>query len=95
MEIKQDSTGSSDEGVRVTSDVDDALISRCVVWYDNSATDADCISAQCCHPNSCVAKENSPDCKGMLCSQECRQDTLDCQQGSCKCQNSQCTAVYV
>lgn len=41
LEIQQDSTGSSDEGVRITSGINDVVISRCIIWTDSAATDTD------------------------------------------------------
>lgn len=41
LEIQQDSTGGSDEGIRQTSGVDDCLYSRCIIWSDSSAVDTD------------------------------------------------------
>lgn len=55
--------------------------------------DSDCVPASCCHPTSCVAKENAPMCEGRLCTMECRPGTLDCGQGSCKCINNKCGSV--
>jgi len=45
LEIQQDSTGGSDEGIRVTSNIDDVLISRCIIWSDSAATDTDGVYA--------------------------------------------------
>jgi len=56
-------------------------------------TNADCVPATCCHPDSCVSIENSPDCNDIFCTQECAPNTLDCRQGSCRCINNQCNAV--
>lgn len=55
--------------------------------------DSDCVPASCCHPNSCVAKEQAPQCKGIMCTQVCEPGTLDCGQGSCICENNKCEAV--
>lgn len=41
LEIQQDSTGSSDEGIRITSGINDVVISRCIIWTDSAATDTD------------------------------------------------------
>ena len=57
------------------------------------ASDDDCVPASCCHPSSCVAKEQAPSCKGIMCSQVCEPGTLDCRQGSCICENNQCKAM--
>ena len=55
-------------------------------------TNTDCVKATCCHADSCVAKENAPDCEGVFCSMECKPYTMDCGQGSCVCENSKCVA---
>jgi len=57
------------------------------------ASDSDCIPASCCHPNSCVVKEQAPQCEGIICSQVCEPGTLDCMQGSCICENNQCSTT--
>lgn len=54
-------------------------------------TDADCVPGGCCHPDTCVAKANAPDCEGTMCTQECRYGTLDCG-GRCFCQDGKCAA---
>ncbi len=55
--------------------------------------DEDCIAASCCHPNSCVPKEQAPNCSGVYCSAVCEPETLDCGQGECKCVKSKCGAA--
>jgi hypothetical protein len=55
-------------------------------------TDADCISATCCHPTSCVQKYQRV-CNE-LCTMECRPNTMDCGQGHCGCVNGQCQVVW-
>jgi len=55
-------------------------------------TNADCAAATCCHADSCVAKENAPNCEGVFCSMECKPYTMDCGQGSCVCENNKCAA---
>ncbi len=57
-------------------------------------SDSDCVLAQCCHANSCISKENAPNCEGILCTQECRAGTIDCG-GSCACENNKCVANLV
>jgi hypothetical protein len=56
-------------------------------------SDSDCVAASCCHPDSCVNKDNAPDCMGLICSQECVKGTMDCGKGSCKCTNNKCGAI--
>lgn len=41
LEIYRSNPGTSDEGIRVTSWVNDVLISRCIIWADNGAADTD------------------------------------------------------
>jgi len=53
----------------------------------------DCVAASCCHPTSCVNKENVPSCEGIFCTQECVPNTLDCGQGSCKCISGKCVVA--
>ena len=57
-------------------------------------TDADCVRATCCHPDSCVAREAAPDCSGIACTKNCEAGTLDCGQGVCSCVNNKCAAVF-
>ncbi len=56
--------------------------------------DSDCVPASCCHPTSCIIRENKPDCKGVMCTMECKSETMDCGQGGCKCVNNKCEAVF-
>jgi hypothetical protein len=53
--------------------------------------DSDCVPSDCCHAISCTAKNNSPDCEGVMCTMNCEPGTLDCG-GSCVCQNNKCAA---
>lgn len=53
-------------------------------------TDADCVPATCCHPDSCVNVKYAPDCKNIICTLECRLGTMDCGGGRCVCINNQC-----
>ena len=55
--------------------------------------DADCVPAECCHPTSCVAANQAPDCADVICTLECRPNTMDCGQGHCACQDGQCAAI--
>jgi len=41
IEIQQDSTGTSDEAIRITSAINDVLISRCILWTDQGISDQD------------------------------------------------------
>ena len=52
-----------------------------------------CVPAQCCHPTSCVFEKDAPDCKGVMCTMDCKPGTLDCGQGECKYIDGKCGAV--
>lgn len=56
-------------------------------------SDSDCVAAQCCHPTSAVNKKFAPDCTDVICTMECRPDTIDCGYGEIKCIDSKCKAV--
>jgi len=53
----------------------------------------ECVPAQCCHATSCVSKDKAPDCKGTMCTMECKPRTMDCGQGHCEYINGKCEAV--
>ncbi len=50
---------------------------------------SDCVPAQCCHSADCVIVEKRPDCRTILCTQDCQPGTIDCG-GSCACVNNRC-----
>jgi hypothetical protein len=54
-------------------------------------SDADCVPAPCCHPTTCVALADAPDCADVVCTLECRGGTMDCY-GGCACQAGRCAA---
>ncbi|MEN7981948.1 MAG: hypothetical protein ABFQ65_00690 [Nanoarchaeota archaeon] len=54
--------------------------------------DSDCVPVSCCHPDSCVAKEQKPNCEGVLCSMSC-ESLLDCGAGSCGCKENKCIII--
>lgn len=56
--------------------------------------DTDCLPSICCHPNSCVPRDEASNCDGVFCTQVCEPGTLDCGQGYCGCVNSKCQAVF-
>ena len=58
----------------------------------NSCTaDADCMPAECCHAKECVAMANGPEnCADMMCTEECREGTMDCGAGKCACIEGEC-----
>ena len=55
--------------------------------------DQDCVPASCCHATECVPTGEAPNCEGMMCTMECRPDTMDCGQGFCRCIDNKCKAV--
>ena len=63
-----------------------------VIREDICLSDADCVPAGCCHPDSCVIKEKAPDCSGAICTAVCS-GPLDCGAGSCGCINNQCEII--
>jgi hypothetical protein len=50
--------------------------------------DSDCVPAQCCHPTSCVNKNNKGPCN-LLCTEVC-EGPIDCGAGMCACVNGRC-----
>ncbi len=64
---------------------------KLVVGEDSCETDADCVPGGCCHPRTCVAKENAPSCEGTMCTLICLAGTLDCG-GRCLCHEGKCAA---
>ena len=70
------------------------FIGGCVEIVEECEVDSDCVKATCCHADSCVVKENAPDCSNVFCTLECKSGTMDCGQGSCKCVNGKCKAVF-
>ena len=58
------------------------------------SVDSDCVPASCCHADACVAVGNAPDCSGIYCSQECKENTLDCGQAKCVCDAGKCSVGW-
>ena len=58
-------------------------------------TDDDCVPATCCHPEACINKDYQPDCKGIVCTMECRPNTMDCGQGRCVCLDNTCQVEWL
>ncbi len=56
--------------------------------------DKDCVPAQCCHPVSCINKRFAPNCKGIMCTMECRAGTMDCGYGRCVCNKNRCEVKW-
>ncbi len=70
------------------------FITSCVTTTEKQCTqDSDCKPASCCHASDAVNKEYAPSCTGILCSQECKPNTIDCAQGSIKCIQNECQVV--
>ena len=70
------------------------FITSCGVAKEKQCTqDSDCRAASCCHASDAVNIENAPDCKGILCSQQCEPNTIDCGQGFVKCVENECQVV--
>jgi hypothetical protein len=57
-------------------------------------SDADCVESSCCHATSCVAKPKAPVCKSVMCTMDCRSNSLDCGQGSCVCTQGKCDVKW-
>jgi len=57
------------------------------------ARHADCVPADCCHPDWCVNIENAPECDGVTCTDDCVPETLDCG-GVCYCEGGRCAAYW-
>ena len=87
-----DSTVTCDDGRKVS--MSEGCIPDDGLNFFEETSNLKCAPAQCCHPTSCVFEKDAPNCKGMICTMECKPGTLDCGQGSCKCLNGNCEAVY-
>lgn len=61
---------------------------------DECSVDSDCVPAACCHASSCINQKYKTVCN-LLCTQECKPNTLDCGQGSCKCVEGKCGVSLV
>jgi hypothetical protein len=55
----------------------------------NCEKDSDCVPVTCCHPDSCIIKQNAPNCDNSICTMVCS-GPLDCGAGSCGCINNKC-----
>jgi hypothetical protein len=55
------------------------------------ATNDDCVRATCCHANACVPRGQAPHCSDVMCTMDCRPNTLDCG-GRCACEGGLCVA---
>ena len=54
------------------------------------SSDYDCITSSCCHPNSCIKREER--ICNQLCTQGCR-GPIDCGKGRCGCINGKCGII--
>jgi len=54
--------------------------------------DKECVPENCCHSDSCVNVLYKPNCREIMCTQECS-SILDCGYGRCACINNKCKAV--
>ena len=70
------------------------FLTACTPSTKQCSIDKDCVPAACCHPTDAVSKENSPDCRGVLCTADCQPGTLDCNQGKIKCVQNRCTVQF-
>jgi len=69
------------------------LLLGCVPTEKKCTLDSDCVAATCCHATAAVNKQNAPNCKGILCTAECKSGTLDCGQATLKCVKKECSVV--
>lgn len=60
------------------------------IYYCSS--NKDCVPKDCCHSSECVNIKYKPNCKGIVCTMECR-TILDCGMGYCACVNNKCIAI--
>lgn len=56
-------------------------------------TNRDCVPAECCHAKSCLPASKAPSCKGIMCTMECQENTMDCGKGYCTCTEGKCEAA--
>ena len=54
--------------------------------------DEECVAGSCCHPETCVAAEQAPECNGVMCSMVCS-GPLDCGAGDCGCVKGKCEVI--
>jgi len=58
-------------------------------------SDSDCVPSECCHPKWCVRASSAPNCSGVVCTNECKQGTMDCGKGRCVCINNRCGVSWI
>jgi hypothetical protein len=78
--------------VPVTTTMPPATATTVPVDSQTCTTDADCVPAECCHPNSCVSQAAKPVCNDIMCTMSC-EGPLDCGAGSCGCTNGRCSVI--
>ncbi len=59
---------------------------------ESCVEDKDCVPSSCCHAEKCVSINNSKNCSGIYCTQECS-SPLDCGAGKCGCVKEKCEVV--
>ena len=56
---------------------------------------ADCVPAGCCHSDSAVNKNFSPNCADIVCSAVCEPNTMDCGQAKPICKFGKCSVEVI
>lgn len=51
-------------------------------------SDSDCVPERCCHPKSCISRDQAPDCSDIYCTLDYQED--DITQSDCKCIEGMC-----
>ena len=57
--------------------------------------DEECVPDSCCHAFRCVNKNYAPSCAEIMCTAECKPETMDCGQGYCACTAGLCEAYIL
>ncbi|PRQ01147.1 hypothetical protein ENSA7_57520 [Enhygromyxa salina] len=83
----EDSAGGSESGLEGGEPGTTKIVETDVACQ----SDADCVASSCCHPTTCVALVDAPDCSASTCTMDCRAGTMDCN-GGCVCQAGRCAA---
>ena len=78
----------------VITTIPPATVTTVPIDAQTCTTNADCVPAQCCHPNSCVSQTAKPVCTDIMCTMSC-EGSLDCGAGSCGCTNGRCSVIQV
>lgn len=65
----------------------------CTPSEKQCSVDSDCAPAGCCHAADAVNEQYAPSCNGVLCTMDCKPETIDCGQGQIKCLQNECTVV--